>query len=119
MKNNRRNYIVLLLMLALFIAPGLSAYLFYNHLTWLGAAKTNKGELLNPPILLTKLGMDAKWRLILWSPTGCAQECIQQLDKLARIRLALGRRLYQVDSLLLLSGDALHSALGQLAAKME
>jgi len=106
MKTNRRNYIVLLLLVALFVAPGVSAYLFYNHLTWLGAAKTNKGELLSPPLLLAKLGMDAKWRLILWSPAGCDQDCMQQLDKLARIRLALGRRLYQVDSLLLLGGEA-------------
>ena len=101
-----RKYIILLLLALVFIAPGLSAYLFYKHTSWLGVAKTNKGALLNPPILFANPGMDAKWRLVLWSPKACVEDCVRQLDKLARVRLALGRHLYQVDPWLVLSADA-------------
>ena len=108
MKIVRYNYIVLLLLCLLFIAPGLSALLFYTHPSWLGEASTNRGTLLNPPVLLTL--QDAtmarhKWQLVLWSPNACKKSCIQQLDKLARIRLALGRRLYDVDARLLMGAD--------------
>ena len=103
----RRNYIVLILLGLVFAAPGISAYLFYTHRTWLSAAPTNKGMLLNPPVLLASLGdtHSRKWRLILWNAGPCEKKCIQQLDKLARVRLALGRRLYDVVPLLLLSAE--------------
>ena len=47
-----------------------------------------------------------KWQLVLWSPTACEKSCLEQLDKLARIRLALGRRLYEVAPSLLLDAKA-------------
>ncbi len=109
MKIVRRNYVVLLLLSLLFAAPGLSAYLFYTHPAWLGEATTNKGILLSPPVLLTLTDSQAarsKWQLVLWSPNACKKSCILQLDKLARIRLALGRRLYEVDARLLLGPNA-------------
>lgn len=95
-------YCIVVLIGLIFLAPGLIAYFFYqNH--WLTtASKTNKGLLLNPPIQLTgqpaSLKHSQKWQLILWMPTQCSQECLQQIDQLARIRLALGRRLYQVET---------------------
>ncbi len=95
---SRRNYFTLLLLGLVFLAPGISAYFFYRHPQWLGAATTNKGVFLAPPVLLTSLDLLSpnKWRLVLWSPSACETSCIEQLDKLARIRLALGRRLYDV-----------------------
>lgn len=110
MKIVQRNYMVLLLLSLLFAAPGLSAYLFYKHPVWLGDAKTNKGVLLNPPLLLTLKNAPTarhKWQLVLWSPYACKKSCIRQLDQLARIRLALGRRLYEVDARLLMGANAL------------
>jgi hypothetical protein len=109
MKNNRRHYIVLSLLALVFIAPGISAYFFYMHPQWLGHTTINKGRLLNPPQLLTSLTDNSpatKWQLILWSPTACEKKCLKQLDKLARIRLALGRRLYDVTPRLLLGAQA-------------
>lgn len=41
-----------------------------------------------------------------WSPEACEQQCMKQLDVLARIRLALGRKLYQVDQWLILGNKA-------------
>lgn len=104
-KENSRNYGMLLLLVCLFIAPGLGAYVFYMHPQWLPHATTNKGELLTPPILLQDLSKSTKWRLILWSPTACDKKCMHQVDKLARVRLALGRRLYHVETWLLIGDD--------------
>lgn len=127
MKTVLRNYFVLILLGFVFAAPGISAYFFYTHPHWLGDAFTNKGVLLSPPVLLTHLdpskattvsakeirrssplrfNIKSKWQLVLWSPTACEKSCIEQLDKLARIRLALGRRLYEVVPLLLLGANA-------------
>lgn len=111
MKTAKRKYMVLLILALFFAAPGISAYVFYHHPQWLGSGKTNKGTLLNPPVLLTQLASqfskpEAKWALVLWSPRACEKNCIKQLDKLARIRLALGRHLYEVESILLLGADA-------------
>ena len=91
MKILNRNSFVLLLLAILFVAPGIVAYFVYTHPQWLGMATTNKGELIKSPQILDKLGSEKKWRLIVWSPEGCDATCIQQVDKLARIRLALGR----------------------------
>lgn len=98
----KRNYMVLLILAVVFSLPGLAAYEFYKHPQWLGASFVNKGKLLNPPELLAKLNGTPKWRLILWNPDKCEQSCLKQIDKLARIRLALGRRLYEVDELLVI-----------------
>lgn len=105
MKTTRRHLVILLLLVFLFAAPGLSAYFLYFHPQWLSSTTTNKGELLNPPVLLTELGKDSKWRLVLWSPQPCEHSCLVQLDKLVRTRLALGRRLYDVDLCLMLSAQ--------------
>ena len=106
MKTTRRHYVILLLLVFLFAAPGLSAYFLYFHPQWLSSTTTNKGELLNPPVLLTELGKHSKWQLVLWSPGTCEKSCMEQMDKLARVRLALGRRLYEVDLSLLQGADA-------------
>ena len=112
MKIFRRNYIILFRLGFLFAAPGISAYVLYLHPNWLGEAKTNKGRLLSPPVLFAHPNAPALWQLVLWHPAACTRDCMAQLDKLARIRLALGRHLYEVSTLLLmdsrlpaLSGD--------------
>jgi hypothetical protein len=99
-------YYILVLLIVLFIAPGVAAYIFYQHPSWLGSTRINKGTLLNPPILLNALEGKSKWRIIFWSPNDCGQTCMHQLDVLARIRLALGRKLYQVDQWLVLGDKA-------------
>lgn len=100
----RRKSFVLLLIALLFAAPGIAAYIFYKHPQWLGSAKTNKGTLLNPPQLVSNVG--TKWQLLYWSRDPCEESCLTQMERLARIRLALGRRLYEVETWLLLDTEA-------------
>lgn len=117
MKASHHHYMVLWLLALVFIAPGVAAYFFYTHPQWLSHATTNKGTLLTPPVFISSLkeasvinpsslGRGPTWKLVVWSPTACNGECINQLDKLARIRLALGRRLYNVTQELLLGAKA-------------
>lgn len=112
----KHRYFILMLLALVFIAPGLLAVFFYHHPEWMGNRLTNKGTLLNPPIQMAFPGDGSKWRLILWRPEGCEKRCLQQLDQLGRVRLALGRRLYQVESWLLY-GDA-ENPLSEAVAEM-
>lgn len=89
-----------------FIAPGVLAIIFYLNPSWLGEASMNKGTLLAPPQKLALLPeTKEKWHLTVWCPAGCDARCLSLLDEMARVRLALGRRLYQVDLWLLQKED--------------
>jgi len=101
-----KKYYTLLLLAVLFAAPGLVAWFLYQHPTMVGVSKVNKGILLTPPVSLHAFNNEHKWRLVLWAPKGCGTHCLQSLDKIARIRLALGRKLYSVDQWLLLGHKA-------------
>jgi hypothetical protein len=107
MKMAKTNYLILLLLTLIFAAPGLAAYLYYHNPTWLLANTTNQGKLLNPALLFKPvIAGKSKWRLVFWQPGPCEKACLQTLDQLARIRLALGRHLYEVDEWLVLSAES-------------
>jgi len=115
MKIINHKYFVLLLIALVFAAPGISAYIFYKHPLWINSNSNNKGILLTPPVLLPLAQQDKlKWKFIVWSKNDCSSDCIRQLDKLARVRLALGRRLYDVNQELLLGSDARELSLQQM-----
>jgi hypothetical protein len=101
----KRNKRVLMALLLVFSAPGVFALLFYMHPTWLGELPTNKGSFVTPSVQFPELGdADDTWKIVVWCPSGCNTTCLKNVDDLARVRLALGRRLYQV-SLWLVQGD--------------
>jgi hypothetical protein len=97
MKKFLTQYYVVFILIAVFSAPGLSAWYFFAHPDLLGKTSTNKGQLLTPPVLLNTLATSTKWHLIFFGGESCGILCRQQLEKLAKIRLALGRKLYSVD----------------------
>ncbi len=90
---------VLFALFLVFLAPGVLAILFYMHPDWLSGLPTNKGTLVQPATQVSFLEDNSKdkWHLAVWCPRGCDDACLEVLDKMARVRLALGRRLYQVD----------------------
>lgn len=98
--NTIKRHTMLGILILIFLAPGLAACLFYTHPHWLAGAQTNRGQLLNPPLLLNEFPLSGKWGLVLHSES-CDKLCLDQLDRLARMRLALGRQLYQVSLSLL------------------
>jgi len=102
MKILSRNSMMMVLLAVVFLAPGLAAICFYQHPQWLMGHSTNKGDFVKPSMKIKSLvSTEKKWHLVLWSPSGCDESCIQPLDQLVRIRLALGRRFYEVDQALL------------------
>ena len=91
---------VLMALLLVFMAPGVLAIMFYMHPSWLGGLPTNKGQLIRPAMKLDVLEnqkVGDTWELLVWCPAGCDKTCLNILDEMARVRLALGRRLYQVN----------------------
>ncbi|MFZ4076614.1 MAG: hypothetical protein ACOYKA_01390, partial [Legionellaceae bacterium] len=101
----RENKWVLFFLVVLFIAPGLCAYVFYMNPTWLSGATTNKGHFISPPQQFNVFGDKKVYRLVLWHQQACDEACMAQLDKMARVRLALGRRYYDVSTWLIQGED--------------
>lgn len=91
------------MLIIVFVLPGIAAYIVYKNPSLLNAKSTNHGQFVKPPVLFSELPKSNKWHLVYYSAGNCREKCMGDLDKLARIRLALGRRLYDVDSYLLLS----------------
>lgn len=106
MKTHSSKIYILLLLAFMFAAPGITAYIFFQNPSWLGSSKINKGTLISQPQVLSALDGAKKWRIIYWTPNKCASACLKQLDVLARMRLALGRKLYSVDQWLILGSNA-------------
>jgi hypothetical protein len=96
MKQFIARYYIIFILIALFLSPGILAIYAFKHQEILSAHNTNKGVLLHPAIALSELPASSQWHLLYWNPQGCDVDCVQSLTKLAKIRLALGRKLYQV-----------------------
>lgn len=106
MKFFNRNSVVLMFLALIFITPGIFALIYFKYPQLQIGGTTNSGTFVKPAYLLPELGADKKWTIILWRSTRCDDECIKTLDKIGRVRLALGRHLYEVNLLLLLGADA-------------
>ena len=129
MKLLSRHAVMLLLLALLFFAPGLTAVYFYQYPHWLSGHSTNKGDFVNPPLLISSLLIKQpsstklmanmpKWHVVLWRPDACDEACVTVLEQLARVRLALGRRYYEVDEVLLMS-DSSKPLSSQFKAKLQ
>jgi hypothetical protein len=106
MTKSSQNYGVLLCLALLFIAPGFAAYIYFTHPSWIMGQPTNRGVLLSPPERFLPLDKTSHWRLVFLSKGGCHQSCMQTLSGLAKLRLALGRRVYDIDLWLIMSDNA-------------
>ncbi|QBR85067.1 hypothetical protein E3983_12330 [Legionella israelensis] len=107
MKNRLSHRLIIpALLFLLFTAPGLVAIFLYKNPKLIPIGTSNKGQLLQSSVKMVPLGDSAKWKLLYWGFDRCEKDCLQQLDKLARIRLSLGRHFYEVETWLLLDADA-------------
>lgn len=95
--------ITLAMLILIFIMPGVLALFFYQHPERLTQFRMNKGHLINRPVKmpLSDAQRNGHWKLAYWHEQDCQAACLKQLDRLARLRLALGRRLYEVDEWLI------------------
>jgi len=121
-----RNRIGLLLIIALFAAPLLAAYVL-NANGWRPSGTRNYGTMIEPPRDLTAAhfvhaddGKPLAWKDENWSWTifalpgpHCAQKCLARLDELRRARLTLNQNTFRVRIVVL--GDVPADALAGLA----
>lgn len=103
-----RNRIGLVLILLLFAAPLVTAYLL-NSAGWRPAGTRNYGTLVEPPLDLAGAmieradGRPLEWKDDNWSWTlfalpaaQCTAQCLERLDELRRARLTLNQNAYRV-----------------------
>ena len=105
----------LLLLLALFAAPVVLAWLaFYVLPEWRPAGTANHGELIEPlrplpPFQLETLAGDTvdeafvrgKWTLVYLMQGACNDRCVEHLYRLRQVRLAQGKNIDRVQRLVL------------------
>ena len=110
-----RPRLVLLGLLALFVAPVVLAFVFYRGVgSWFAPGAVNRAALLDPPRLLPSEplslahgGMlhaghlDRHWTLVHLAEDGCGAACAAALQTMRQAHLALGRHRTRVQRLLL------------------
>jgi len=118
MTPRNRNRIGLILILLLFAAPLLTAYVL-NTLGWRPAGMRNYGTLIEPPQDLSAArfveddGKPIAWKDEDWSWTifalpgpSCAKACLERIDELRRARLTLNQNAFRVRVVVLGDVDA-------------
>jgi len=93
-----------LLLVVLFAAPVLAAMVL-RVTGWSPSATSNHGELVRPPVPVTwPAGVaDAAsdhWVLLAVAPSTCGQSCIDLVDELVHVHVALGRDEHRVTLML-------------------
>ena len=116
----RRGRTTLVLVMAIFAAPILIAWLFASGtISWLPHARLNYGTLIRPMInlsavsFLDEAGKPARlsepygqWTFALVAGPDCPPECQDGLDRMRRVRTALREEMSRVRPLVLLSGGS-------------
>lgn len=111
---SRKSKFTLLLLLAIFIAPGLGSWFLYTY-TNIGkdGGATSNGDLILPPRPLEnvdlfdpsapdkKAELYKKWSLLYFTNENCDQTCIENVYRMRQIRLAIGKHYERVQRVLL------------------
>jgi len=114
-------------MVLVFAAPVVAAWFFYFNPEYLPTSRSNKGELIQPMIVLADTArpsnMDGspfdlgqlkdRWTLVSLNAAPCGEDCRQRAIGLRQIRLALGETRFSVERLLLLNGPSDTKALAE------
>jgi hypothetical protein len=96
----RADRLKLLLLMGLFAAPGLAAWLVRDH--WRPTATASHGELLEPFIpALGDAGLKGHWVLLTVAGRECDAACRRQLYLSRQVRIAQGREQERVERALL------------------
>lgn len=101
-----KNKLKILLIALLVLLPFVFASVLYHHQRWLPQHKTNRGQLLTPPLTIQQLGLNPTathhlWVLVFISPGACDLACQQQLQIMQQIQRALGKDMNRLQRVLL------------------
>lgn len=101
----KKQTITLIILTVLFFIPFFLALWIYESGWFRHLTLTNQGKLMNQEVRVFDASQEKTWRLVYVVDHNCDAACLKSLDTLARVRLALGRRLYHL-SLWLFISDA-------------
>ena len=91
----------LYILVGLFIIPILAAhYVFSQRLDWVSGQGSNYGQLIQQAVVWQTGAHPRPWQLAFVVDGQCQQDCLATLDKLSRLRLSMGRKLYDLDLVL-------------------
>ena len=105
-KTAKKNRLMLLLLLAVFLAPALGSWLLYANIGRLHVGTTNHGEFVQPAVTLDGSALPPgyllhRWTLVYLGGAGCDAACRSALTVLRATQLALGEQMNQVQRLYL------------------
>ncbi len=123
----RRSLAPLWAMALIFALPVVAAWFFYFNPEYLPSGRSNRGELINPPVAIPPAALRTpegdpfdgerlagRWTLVVPSRPPCAAPCLDKLAEIRQIRLALGESRLSVERLLLFtSATGANPALGE------
>jgi len=111
-KTAKQNRLMLLLLLAVFLAPALGSWLLYANINRMHLATTNYGEFVQPARQLNLTGLTLPsgyfahhFTLVYLSGPGCEAVCRQALMVMKSTQLALGEQVSSVQRLYLATGE--------------
>ena len=102
-----KSRVIFILLFGIFLLPGLMALFLYQTHYFHNLPKINHGQLLKPPVKIHLDITSDKWGLIFWQPSVSEENLSDMIEKIKRIRLALGRRYFQVQPVLLTKDKSL------------
>lgn len=93
----------LFILIVIFLLPVIAAHYAFHHASHYFSDKgTNYGKFVANSITWQAGNNPRPWQLILKVENQCQPDCLEILDKLSRLRLSMGRKLYNLDLVLLL-----------------
>ena len=94
-----KNKRLLITLVAVFVIPVILAK-FALEYEWFNKGSTNKGQLLEPALDFAPLNATKsnKWRIVYLMPESCGETCENALFSINQIRVALGREMDRVES---------------------
>jgi hypothetical protein len=112
---NRRSRLFLVILMGLFFAPLLVAWLLFHVFPdWRPEGTVNRGQLVEPPrplpafqlpdidgALLDETLFRGKWTLLTITRGACAEDCVRRLYNMRQIRLAQGKNMDRLQRLML------------------
>jgi cytochrome oxidase Cu insertion factor (SCO1/SenC/PrrC family) len=108
-ESRTRNRKIMMGLFLIGIIPMLLAYVVFFHFPELiPSGTTNKGELIQPPLVLQDSGVETSgWLLLYPSGPSCDEVCEERLYVIRQVNKALGKDSRRVKRALLVTGDAL------------
>lgn len=105
-KTVKKNRLMLLLLLAVFLAPALGSWLLYAYIGRLHLGTTNHGEFVQPAVALDGSALPPgylqhHWTLVYLGGPVCDTGCRSALTTLRATQFALGEQMQQVQRLYL------------------